>query len=50
MDGSANIAAVFSGHSHAWLDDPGAAITQSMGTRTVPVYNTSAITYVGGTK
>jgi len=50
VDGSSNIVAVFSGHSHAWLDDPGAAITQSMGTRTAPVINTSAITYVGSTK
>lgn len=50
VNGSSNIVGVFSGHSHAWLDDPGAAITQSMGTRTVPVINTSAITYVGGTK
>lgn len=50
VDASTNIVGVFSGHSHAWLDDPGAAITQSMGTRTVPVINTSAITYVGSTK
>jgi len=50
VNGSSNIVGVFSGHTHAWLDDPGAAITQSMGTRTVPVINTSAITYVGGTK
>ena len=50
VDASSNIVAVFSGHSHAWLDDPGAAITQSMGARTVPVINTSAITYVGSNK
>jgi hypothetical protein len=50
VDASPNIVAVFSGHSHAWLDDPGCAITQSMGTRTVPVINCSSITYVGGTK
>lgn len=50
VDGSPNIVAVFSGHSHAWLDDPGAAITQSMGTRTAAVINTSSITYVGSNK
>ena len=50
VNGSSNIVGVFSGHSHAWLDDPGAAITQSMGTRVVPVINTSAITYVGAVK
>jgi 3',5'-cyclic AMP phosphodiesterase CpdA len=50
VNGTTNIIGVFSGHSHAWLDDPGAAITQSMGTRVVPVINTSAITYVGGVK
>lgn len=44
---ASNIVAVLSGHSHAWVDDPGAAMTMNMGTRTVGVINCSAITYVG---
>lgn len=45
-----NMIAGFSGHSHAWLDDPGCAIRVPCGTRQIPYVNTSAITYVGGSK
>ena len=38
------------GYVHAWLDDPGAATLVDMGTRQVPYFNCSSITYVGGTK
>ncbi|HEY9522454.1 MAG TPA: metallophosphoesterase [Thermopolyspora sp.] len=50
VDASPNIVGVFAGHTHAWLDDPGAATLVDMGTRQVPYFNCSSITYVGGTK
>lgn len=50
IDASANVVAVFSGHSHSWIDAPGFVTTANTGTRSVPYVNCSSITYVGGTK
>jgi hypothetical protein len=50
MGSATNIVGGFAGHTHAWLDDPGAAIRITAGARQVPFVNCSSITYVGSAK